>query len=202
VAVLGGAKLETKLGLVKDLLAKVDKLLLGGAMIFTFYEAKGLQIGKSVHDPRHVNEAKELLKDDKLVLPVDVVVTKSMEAGVASRIVPVEELEYDDYGLDVGSESVKQFKKTLAGAKTVFWNGPLGYYEVEEYAKATNELAQFLAQADAKVFVGGGDIVSVVERLGLTDRFFHVSTGGGAALAFIQGEELPAIKALERAPTS
>ncbi len=197
MAVLGGAKLETKIPLIRILLEKVDKLLLGGGMIFTFYKAKGFGIGKSLVDKNFLEMAKMMNYNEKIVLPSDVVIGDDRDSPAHVLNVTVDKIPSYMYGLDVGKESVEIFKKELQDAKMVVWNGPLGYYENERFAEATNELLRYLAdKKDIKVIIGGGDSVAIVEKLGLRDKFFHVSTGGGASMSLMEGKELPAIEAL------
>ncbi len=197
VAVLGGAKLETKIPLIRVLLDKVDKLLLGGAMIFTFYKAKGFGIGKSLVDKNFLEMAKLMNHNEKIVLPSDVVIADDKDNPSHVLNVTVDKIPSYMYGLDVGKESVEKFKMELQGAKMVVWNGPLGYYENEKFAEATNELLRFLGdRAGIKTIIGGGDSVAIVEKLGLRDDFFHVSTGGGASMALLEGRGLPGVEAL------
>ncbi len=197
VVLIGGAKISTKLGLIRHLLKDADAVLLGGAMIFTFYKAKGLEIGKSLYEDHMVDEAKALLGEKNLFLPTDIVIAAEKSDAAAASVVPPESIPADQYGLDIGPESVKHFSAQLSAAKTVVWNGPMGMFELAPFAKGTLGIAETLAHADAKVIVGGGDSVSAIDHLGLADRFYHISTGGGASLTFLEGKELPALAALE-----
>ncbi len=193
IALLGGAKLKTKLPLIKGLLGRVDKVLIGGAMMFTFYKALNWGTGESMVDEDLVGEASEVLRTGKVVLPVD---AAGLEGGVF-RIVSCEEIPPGFKGLDVGPGTVSLFKEILKGAKTVLWNGPLGLYEDERFAKASEEVAKFMAGLRAVTIIGGGDTAVVVNKLGLTEKYTHVSTGGGAALKLLRGGSLPAVEALK-----
>ena len=197
MVVLGGSKLSTKFPVIKTLIPKVDKLLLGGAMIFTFYKAKGVSIGNSLFEKEQVTTANLLTHNNKLVLPEDVVVASDISEDAESRNVNYLQIPHTWVGLDVGKESVKDFKKHLSKAKTVFWNGPLGYFEIDRFAEATNEIAEFLAELDARVVIGGGDSAAFVQKLGMADKFSHVSTGGGAALELIEKGSLPGLEVLK-----
>lgn len=197
MAIIGGAKLQTKLPIIKNLITKVDKLILGGAMIFTFYKAKGIDVGKSLVDKGSITMAQMLVNNDHLILPTDIVISESTDSN-RSMSVTLDKIPSYMIGLDVGEKSVVEIKKRLARAKTVVWNGPLGYYENPEFAKATVNILKFLAESpEIKTIIGGGDTASIVMKLGLHDRFFHVSTGGGASLTLLEGKKLAAIKALE-----
>ncbi len=197
IAVLGGAKLETKIPVIKRLLDRVDHLLLGGGMIFTFYKAKGLGVGKSIVDNDFVDMARMLGHNEKVVLPGDVVIADDRDNPAHALNVTIDKIPSYMFGLDIGKESVERFKGLLGSAKLVVWNGPLGYYENPRFAEATNDLLGFLAgHPGVKTVIGGGDTVAIVEKLGLRDKFFHVSTGGGASMALLEGRDLPGIEAL------
>ncbi|MCF7866443.1 phosphoglycerate kinase [Candidatus Woesearchaeota archaeon] len=197
MAIIGGAKLKTKLPLIQNLIDKVDKLFLGGAMIFTFYKAKGINIGKSPLDKDSLAMAQMLGNNDKIMLPKDIVISDDPES-TNSINVTIDKIPSYMYGLDVGEQSVIEFKKKIAKAKTIIWNGPLGYYENPFFAKATVNILKFLAQSpEIKTIIGGGDTASLVMKLGLKDKFFHVSTGGGASLKLLETNTLIAIKYLE-----
>jgi 3-phosphoglycerate kinase len=201
VAILGGAKLDTKLPVIRRILPKVDKILLGGAMIFTFYKAKGYQVGDSLVDEKNLTMAQMLLNNDKIVLPVDVVVAKSPEDGATSRVVPAEGIPAGMKGLDIGPESVELFKREMDGAKTIIWNGPLGYVEKTPFDKATKEMLLHLSTLTEKgvtTIVGGGDSIAVVEQMKLESKLSHVSTGGGASMEMLEGKEFPILKALDK----
>ncbi len=205
VAILGGAKVSDKIMVIENMLPKVDKILIGGGMTFTFLKAKGLNIGKSLLEADRVDFAKELLTrgGDKIVLPVDFQVSSEFDfaarkAGPLS-VVNDQSISDNAIGLDIGPESVKLFSAIIEGAKTVMWNGPMGVFEVDSTAVGTIEVAKALAAATAKgatTVVGGGDSASAVKKAGLSDKVSHVSTGGGASLEFLEGRELPGVTAL------
>lgn len=197
VTILGGSKLETKLPLILNLIQKTDNLLTGGAMIFTFYKAKGYSIGKSLYDKDYVTNARLLANNEKIILPQDVVVADDKDNP--STILTIKPNNIPSYliGLDLGEKTINEYKKLLGEAKTVIWNGPLGYYEQPAFMKATKEILRFLARRkDIKTIIGGGDTASIAQQLRITKEFFHVSTGGGAGLKLLEGKTLPAIKAL------
>jgi 3-phosphoglycerate kinase len=194
IGILGGAKISTKFAVIKEMLKKVDYILLGGAMIFTLYKAKGYEIGKSFHEDEFLSEAKMLLNNEKIILPDDVVVSSSMDSA-ESFIVHEHKIPPDMMGLDIGPESVQLFKDYLKKAKTVFWNGPLGYFENPVFAHGTRAIAEYLASSDKTVIIGGGDTEDAIKDW--KGQFTHVSTGGGASLEMVSGKELPAIKALK-----
>lgn len=191
-ALIGGSKLETKLNLISHLGNKVDKILLGGAMIFTFYKAKGLEVGKSVHsDVKNVAQVDQ----SNLKLPSDVVLGTSPES-TEELVTKVDNIPAWMMGLDIGPDTIKEFSRDVKKAKLIVWNGPLGYCENPVYAKGTLSLAKVLADCDAKVIVGGGDTASVIPAA-LREKFYHISTGGGASLKLLEGTGLPAIIKLE-----
>lgn len=198
VAIIGGAKFETKLPIIQNLLDRVDKIILGGAQIFTFYKARGIYVGKSLVDKNFVTMAQMLNNNEKLFLPTDIVIAEEpMSTGNIFNVTPDKIPSYM-MGLDVGKESVEKIKDILLSAKTVVWNGPLGYYENPEFAKATIKILKFLSiNPHIKTILGGGDITSVVDKLGLTNKFYHVSTGGGSSLTLLQGKDLVALDALK-----
>jgi len=195
IAILGGAKISTKFGVIKELLKKVDYLLLGGAMIFTLYKAKGYNVGKSLYEEQFLAEAKLLLNNEKIILPDDIVVAKAIDAHTDTMVVPDFDIPDDWIGLDIGHESVQLFKDYINRAKTIFWNGPLGYFEIPKFAVATNDIAEYLANSGKVVIIGGGDTEEAI--MPWKSKFTHVSTGGGASLEFVSGKELPAIRALK-----
>jgi len=198
IALLGGAKLETKIPVIKHLLPKADKILLGGGMSFTFLKAKGMQVGTSLVDDALLKTAKELLEtDDKLLLPSDVVITDKLSPDAHAMVVPIDEIPEDRMGADIGDETVDSYLEVLSAAKTIIWNGPVGVAEIPTFARGTETIAHALADMDATRIIGGGDTAAIIDRLGLAKKMTHVSTGGGASLALFAGEELPAIKALE-----
>ena len=198
VAILGGAKVSDKLGVIESLLDVADTLLIGGAMCFTFFRAQGYEIGDSLVEDDYMEEAKRLLGEagDKLALPVDVVVAEAMEEGAEARVVPVGEIPAGMMGLDVGPQTVETFRSYVTGARTVFWNGPMGVFEIEAFAKGTEGVARAVAQSGATSVVGGGDSVAAVRKLGLEGEMSFISTGGGASLEYVEGKELPGVAVL------
>ncbi|ATO56047.1 phosphoglycerate kinase [Loigolactobacillus coryniformis] len=198
VAILGGAKVSDKIGVIDHLLSKADKVIVGGGMTYTFYAAKGLSIGKSLVETDKIDLAKQIIDKagDKLVLPVDNIVAKEFNNDVPSK--DVEGNIPDGYmALDIGEKSIAEFKDVLKDAKTVVWNGPMGVFEMSNYAKGTLEIGKFLGTlTDATTIVGGGDSTAAVKQLGVGDQLTHISTGGGASLEYLEGKELPGIAAI------
>lgn len=201
VAILGGAKVSDKIAVIENLLDKVDKILIGGGMAYTFLKAQGHKIGKSICEEDKLDLAKELLikaqeKKVAIVLPVDSHITTDYSNETEDKFVHSQEIPDDWEGLDIGPDTIKLFTEELKGAKTVIWNGPLGVCEFEKYAKGTEGIAKAIAQTGAISIVGGGDSAAAIEKLGLADKFSHISTGGGASLEFLEGKKLPGIEAL------
>ena len=198
VAILGGAKVSDKLGVIESLLATADSLLIGGAMCFTFFKAQGYEIGNSLVEDDYLEEAKRLMEEagDRLVLPGDVVVAEAMEEDAESETVPVDGIPVGKMGLDIGSKTVDLFSEHISGASTIFWNGPMGVFEIDPFAKGTEGVARTVAESGTTSVVGGGDSVAAVNKLGLEDRMSHISTGGGASLEYVEGKELPGIAVL------
>jgi phosphoglycerate kinase len=198
VAILGGAKVSDKLGVIESLLGTADTLLIGGAMGFTFFRALGYEVGESLVEEDYLEEAKRLMEEagDRLVLPVDVVVADAMEEGAESETVAVDGIPSGKMGLDIGPETVVLFEGHISGASTIFWNGPMGVFEIDAFAKGTEGVARAVAESGATSVVGGGDSVAAVNKLGLEDRMSHISTGGGASLEYVEGKELPGIAVL------
>ncbi|HEX7169828.1 MAG TPA: phosphoglycerate kinase [Rubrobacter sp.] len=198
VAILGGAKVSDKLGVIESLLGTADSLLVGGAMCFTFFEALGYEIGDSLVEDDYLEEAKRLMDEagDRLVLPVDVVVADAMEEGAESQTVPVDGIPTGKMGLDIGPETVDLFEKHISGASTIFWNGPMGVFEIDAFAGGTEGVARAVADSEATSVVGGGDSVAAVNKLGLEGEMSHISTGGGASLEYVEGKELPGVAVL------
>ena len=197
IGILGGAKISDKIKVIENLLAKVDKLLIGGAMIFTFFKAQGKHVGNSKIENEYVELAKKLLKNKKIVLPVDVIAADKFDANADSKVADANSIPDGWMGLDIGPETVKNYKAILKDAKTVIWCGPLGVFEFEKFSNGTREIAGFLATLKATTIVGGGDSAAAVEKFGFADKLTHVSTGGGASLEFFEGKKLPGIEALE-----
>jgi phosphoglycerate kinase len=201
VSILGGAKVSDKIGVIKNLLTKVNYLLIGGGMAFTFLKAKGLEIGRSLLEEDKLSLAGELIKEAedkgvKLLLPVDVVVAPELKPDAPYKRVKVEEIPPDWMGVDIGKETVEEFSNIIKQAKTVVWNGPMGVFEMKPFAAGTKGIASALAESGAVTIIGGGDSAAAVEQLGYADKMTHISTGGGASLEFLEGRELPGVKAL------
>lgn len=200
--VLGGAKVSDKIGVISNLLNKVDLIAIGGGMVFTFLAAMGMKIGKSLVENDLVPEVKQLLKRAeelgvKLVLPVDIVVTHEFDANSAPTIVDCGEIPDDQMGLDIGPKSAKNFADEIKSCKTVFWNGPMGVFEFPNFSNGTKVVAQALTEVSGMTVVGGGDSAAAVRQLGFTDsKFGYISTGGGASLEYLEGKELPGLVAL------
>jgi phosphoglycerate kinase len=202
VIILGGAKISDKIGVIRNLLGRANAILIGGGMANTFLKAQGREIGRSLVEPDKVAEARQLLDEAAargvtLALPVDVVVAPQVSADAPRRTVPVDQVGADDLILDIGPRTVEAFRAHIAGAKTIVWNGPAGVFEVEPFAAGTRAIARAVADSGAFSLVGGGDSVAAIEQAGLADRISHVSTGGGAALEFLEGQALPGVKVLE-----
>ena len=203
VAILGGKKVSDKITVIEALLKKCDVILIGGAMNYTFMLAQGKKVGKSLVEADKVDEAKRLLQlgGDKLKLPVDVVAASELKAGVATRILEGD-IPDDLQGLDIGPKTVEAYKKIIAGAKTVAWNGPMGVFEVKPFDKGTFAIAQALVDATAKgaiTVIGGGDSAAAIEQMGMSSKVSHVSTGGGASLEFMEGKAFKAVDILDEA---
>ena len=201
VAILGGAKVSDKIGVIDNLLEKVDTLMIGGGMTYTFFKAQGYEVGKSICELDKLDLAKELMekaknKGVKLMLPVDTKVGKEYSADTESKTVKSTEIPADWEGLDIGEETIKLYSEELQKAKTVIWNGPLGVFEFPQFAIGTNAIAKVLADLDATTIIGGGDSAAAVKKAGLEDKMTHISTGGGASLEFIEGKKLPGIECL------
>jgi len=201
VAVVGGAKVSTKVGVLRNLLRKVDSLLIGGAMANTFFKARGWPTGSGLVEDIALEEANEVTAEagEKLVLPVDLVCARKMESGEALRLLDADKVEPGWMALDIGPRSVTLFTEKLRGAGTVIWNGPVGVAEIKDFSDGTREVGEAIARSGAYTLVGGGDTVAAIESLGLNGRFSHVSTGGGATLEYLEGKELPGIAILKEA---
>ena len=199
VAILGGAKVSDKIGVIENLLDKADKVLVGGGMMFTFLKAQGKNIGKSLCEEDKLELAKALLEKggDKLVLPIDTVAAKEFSNDTEFRVVSVDALADDEMGLDVGPATVELFSNVLKDAKTVVWNGPMGVFEMSNFAKGTIGVCEAIANLEGAItIIGGGDSAAAAMQLGYADKFSHISTGGGASLEYIQGKELPGVASL------
>lgn len=206
-AIIGGSKVSSKIGVIETLLDKVDKLLIGGGMIFTFYKARGLSVGKSLVEEDKLELAKSLEAKAKekgvdLLLPTDVVVADNFAADANAQTVSVEAIPDGWMGLDIGPDSVKVFQDALKQCKSVIWNGPMGVFEFDKFAQGTEAIARTLADLTGEgviTIIGGGDSVAAVEKVGVADKMSHISTGGGASLELLEGKELPGIAALDEA---
>ena len=198
VAILGGAKVSDKVGVIESLLTVADTLLIGGAMCFTFFKARGYEVGNSLVEEDYLEEAKRLMDEaeGRIVLPVDVVVADEMEEDTETETVLVDRIPPGKMGLDIGSETVEEFRGYITEAKTIFWNGPMGVFEIEVFAKGTEGVARTVAESEAKSVVGGGDSVAAVRKLGLESEMGFISTGGGASLEYVEGKELPGVAVL------
>jgi len=202
VAILGGAKVADKIGLINNLIEKVDTLIIGGGMAYTFLKAKGYEVGQSLLDEERIEFAKEMMdkaakRGVKFLLPVDITVADRFAADANHKVVDADSIPADWQGVDIGPKTLEMFKEAVSSAKTVVWNGPMGVFEMPAFAKGTNGLAQVLAECDATTIIGGGDSAAAVEQAGLADKMSHVSTGGGASMEFLEGKELPGVAALE-----
>ncbi len=202
VAILGGAKVSDKLGVIESLLEKVDTLIIGGGMAYTFFKSMGYSVGKSICELDKLDLAKELMekakqKNVKLVLPIDNVIAKEITPDAENKVIDSDNIPDEWEGLDIGPKTVELFKEELKDAKTIIWNGPVGFSEYEIFANGTRSIAQALAEKeDAVTIIGGGDSAAAIEKMGLSDKMTHISTGGGASLEFLEGKKLPGIECL------
>jgi phosphoglycerate kinase len=200
-AILGGSKISGKIDVIKNMLGKADRILIGGGMIFTFYKAMGYEIGKSLLEEDKVDLAKELIKEagGKLVLPADVVAADKFENDAVYSVVAANAIPADKIGMDIGPDTISKFREIILNSKTVVWNGPMGVFEMDNFAKGTFDVAKALAEATKKgaiTVIGGGDSAAAVAKAGLEHEVSHVSTGGGASLEFLEGKTLPGVEAL------
>lgn len=202
VSILGGAKVSDKIGVIENLITKVDTILIGGGMAYTFLKAQGKEIGKSLLEEDKMDLSLELIKkaeanNVEILLPVDVVIADEIKAGAETEIVDIDSIPEDKEALDIGPKTAELFASKIKEAKTVVWNGPMGVFEIKEFADGTNKVAASLAESDAITIVGGGDSALAIELAGLKDKITHVSTGGGASLEFLEGKDLPGISSIE-----
>lgn len=202
VAILGGAKVSDKIGVIDNLISKVDTILIGGGMAYTFLKAQGKEIGKSLLEEDKMDLSLDLIKKAKannveILLPIDAVIADKIEAGVDTQVVDIDSIPTDKEALDIGPKTAEMFAEIIKNAKTVVWNGPMGVFEIKEFSNGTNEVAKALADSSAITIVGGGDSALAIEMAGLKDKITHVSTGGGASLEFLEGKTLPGIAAIE-----
>ena len=198
VAIIGGAKVSEKIGVIDNLLKVADKVIIGGGMAYTFIKAMGYEIGKSLVEDDKVALAKEYLEkgDGKLVLPVDSVCASEFSNDAKIKICPNEAIDKGMMGLDIGPQTIENYKAILKDAKTVLWNGPMGVFEMSNFANGTIEICKTLAELDAITIIGGGDSAAAAKNLGFADKFSHISTGGGASLEYMEGKKLPGIEAI------
>ena len=202
VSILGGAKVSDKIGVIENLITKVDTILIGGGMAYTFLKAQGKEIGKSLLEEDKMDLSLELIKkaeanNVEILLPVDVVIADEIKAGAETEIVDIDSIPEDKEALDIGPKTAELFASKIKEAKTVVWNGPMGVFEIKEFADGTNKVAASLAESDAITIVGGGDSALAIELAVLKDKITHVSTGGGASLEFLEGKDLPGISSIE-----
>ncbi|NLB80869.1 MAG: phosphoglycerate kinase [Clostridiaceae bacterium] len=201
-AILGGAKVSDKIGVIENLIEKVDSLIVGGGMAYTFYKARGYNVGTSICEDDKIELAKSLIekakdKGIKLLLPVDNVVATEFSADSEGKTVTADSIPDGWMGLDIGEETVKLFSEEIAKSKTIIWNGPMGVFEFERFANGTKQIAEAVANVTGITIIGGGDSVAAVEQLGLSSQMTHISTGGGASLEFLEGKQLPGIACLD-----
>lgn len=199
IVILGGAKVSDKLGVIKNLIIKADKVIIGGAMAFTFLKAKNINTGKSLVEDDYLLFCKDIIDNypDKLVLPTDIVVSKKIDSSYPSETILINDIKDDDIGLDLGAKTVSEIENILKNAKTVVWNGPLGYYEIPAYQIATKSILKYLTDNNINTILGGGDIVAASSELGYKDKVSHASTGGGATLEYLEGKKLPGLEVID-----
>jgi len=202
VAILGGKKVSDKIGVINALLEKVDTLIIGGAMAYTFFKAQGYEVGNSICELDKLDLALDLMekakqKGVKLMLPIDNKIGKEFKEDTESKVVKCTEIQEGWEGFDIGPETIKMYQEELKTAKTIVWNGPLGLFEFNQFAAGTNEIAKTLAEVEAVTIIGGGDSAAAIEKIGLSDKMTHISTGGGASLEFLEGKKLPGIECLQ-----
>ncbi len=197
VAILGGAKVSSKISVIENLLDKVDTLIIGGGMAFTFYKAMGYEVGKSLLEEDYLEYAKKMIDKagDKLLLPLDIVAADAFDNNAKTVVVDADSIPEGYLGLDIGPKSQEQYAQVLKDAKTVVWNGPMGAFEMSNFAAGTIAVAKAMAEIDATTIIGGGDSAAAVNQLGFGDKMTHISTGGGASLEFLEGKELPGVAA-------
>jgi len=201
VAILGGAKVSDKIGVINNLLDKVDKLVIGGGMAYTFLKAKGYEIGRSLLEEDKIPLATQLMEkatanNVELLLPVDTISASDVSEEASYEIVDMDSMPADGIGVDIGPKTVERYAQAIKSAKTVIWNGPMGVFEIEAFATGTREIARALAESEAVTIIGGGDSAAAVEQMGFAESMTHISTGGGASLEFLEGKVLPGIAAI------
>jgi phosphoglycerate kinase len=203
VAIIGGCKVSDKLTTLINLIKKVDKLIIGGGMAFTFLKAQGVEVGKSLAEDHLLPQAKEILEQAqklgvKLCLPIDCVIAQSRTADAVTKIIPVQEIYPDWMGLDIGPATITLFREVIANAKTIVWNGPMVVFEIDAFSRGTSAMVHAVAGSHALTIVGGGDTDVAVQKTGESDNITYISTGGGASLELLEGKTLPAVEALEK----
>jgi phosphoglycerate kinase len=207
VAIIGGAKVSTKIMVIRNLARKVDTLIIGGGMIYTFLKARGVPVGKSLVEDKFLGQAAEIwaelsaMPHLKLIAPVDTVVAAELSEAAPAEVVSIDRIPADRMGVDIGPETLRLCREAIGSAGTVIWNGPVGVFEIAPFARGTNEIAQALASCGAVTIIGGGDSASAAEQAGVADRITHISTGGGASLEYLEGRELPGIAILQEKPS-
>lgn len=196
VIILGGSKVSDKIGVISNLITKANYILIGGGMAFTFLKAAGFNIGMSLCEEDKIDYCQDLLKkyEDKIILPIDTITATNIEkkSNISERF--INEIQEDEIGLDIGPKTIKVFKQYLEGSKTIFWNGPVGYFEIKEFSQGTKKMCEIIASTKAYSIVGGGDTARAVVEMGYQDKMSHISTGGGASLTFLEGTKLPALE--------
>lgn len=199
IVILGGAKVADKIGVIENLVTKADKILIGGGMAFTFLKAQGYEIGKSLLDKENIDFCKKMLENykDKIELPVDFAVTNEYTNDEEYRVKEINNIDYDEMGLDIGPQSIEKYQNIIKTASIVLWNGPLGVYEFDKYKKGTDELLEYAVSNNIKMILGGGDIVAAASNSGYKEKVYHASTGGGATLEFLEGKKLPGLEAIK-----
>lgn len=199
IVILGGAKVADKIGVIENLVTKADKILIGGGMAFTFLKAQGYEIGKSLLDEENIDFCKKMLENykDKIELPVDFAVTNEYTNDEEYRVKEINNIDYDEMGLDIGLQSIEKYQNIIKTASIVLWNGPLGVYEFDKYKKGTDELLEYAVSNNIKLILGGGDIVAAASNSGYKEKVYHASTGGGATLEFLEGKKLPGLEAIK-----
>lgn len=197
--ILGGSKVNDKIGVIKNLVNIADYILIGGGMAYTFLKASGIEIGSSLLDKESIDFCTEMLSkyNDKIILPIDSINAKEIKENISARECFINEIKEDEIGLDIGYNTVKLFKQYLEKSKTIIWNGPLGYFEMEKFSQGTKKICEVLKNIDAKKIVGGGDTAAAVIKFGYEDSVSHISTGGGASLEMLEGKKLPGIEIIE-----
>ena len=199
VVVLGGAKVADKIGVIENLVKKADRILIGGGMAFTFLKAEGYEIGNSLLDEENIEFCKNIIKEypNKIVLPVDVAVTTEYSEQEDYKVKDINDLEYNEMGLDIGPKTENLFEKYLKESKVAVWNGPLGVYEFKKYSQGTDDVLKYVVDNKIKMILGGGDIVAAAAKAGYKDKVYHASTGGGATLEYLEGKTLPGLEAIK-----